>query len=151
MHQSGSIHRSQIEGGAMKHKDDVINREIGRRLRLARIIANIRLGRAAKLVGVTCHQISNYELGETRVSAVIVARLAQLYDRPVGWFLEEVPFGHEAKADPAAGLIERERIVTKVRDESGRNRIPRREKQKPGATCGLDGGFHSSDAHSTVP
>ena len=135
----------------MKHRDDVIDGEIGRRLRLARIIANIRLGRAAKLVGVTCHQISNYELGETRVSAVIVARLAQLYERPVGWFVEEVPFGDEAKADPAAGLIERERIVTKVRDESGRNRIPRREKQNPGATCGLDGGFYSSDAHSTLP
>jgi len=151
MHQSGCIRRSQIEGRAMKHRDDVIDGEIGRRLRLARIIANIRQGRAAKLVGVTCQQISKYELGETRVSAVIVARLAQLYERPVGWFLEEVPFGDEAKADPAAGLIERERIVTKVRDESDKNRIPRREKQNPGATCGLDGGFHSSDAHSTLP
>ena len=109
----------------MKHKDDFIYREIGRRLRLARIITNIKLGRAAELVGVTCQQIRNYELGETRVSAVIVARLAQLYERPVAWFLEEVPFGDEAKADPAAGLIERERIVTKVRDESDRNRIPR--------------------------
>jgi transcriptional regulator with XRE-family HTH domain len=140
-----------MEGRAMKHKDDFIDREIGRRLRLARIIANIRLGRAAKLVGVTCQQIRNYELGETRVSAVIVARLAQLYERPVGWLLEEVPFGEEAKAGPAAGLIERERIVTKVRDESDKNRIPRREKQNSGATCGLDGGFHSSDAHSTLP
>src|SRR5207249_2370895 len=102
----------------MKHKDDFIDREIGRRLRLARIIANIRRGQAAKLVGVTCPQISKYEHGDTRVSAVIVAKLAQLYERPVGWFLEEVPFGDEAKADPAAGLIERERIVTKVRDES---------------------------------
>ena len=136
----------------MKHRDDVIDREIGRRLRLARIIANIRLGRAAKLVGVTCQQISKYELGETRVRAVIVARLAQLYERPVGWFVEEVPFGNEAKTDPAAaGLIERERIVTKVRDESNRNRTPRREKQNPGATRGLDGGFHSSNAHSTLP
>src|SRR5262245_48704935 len=117
---AGSIHRSQIEGRAMKHKDDFVNREIGRRLRLARIIANIRLGRAAKLVGVTSQQVGKYELGDTRVSAVIVARLARLYERPVGWFLEEVPFGDEAKADPAAGLIDRERIITKVRDESDR-------------------------------
>src|SRR5262245_26234074 len=100
-----------------QHKDDFIDREIGRRLRLARIIANIRLGRAAKLVGVTYQQLGKYELGVTRVSAVIVARLAQLYERPVGWFLEEVPFGDEAEANPAAGLIERQRIVTKVHDE----------------------------------
>jgi transcriptional regulator with XRE-family HTH domain len=130
---AGSIRRSQIGGGAakaplsflfggraMKHKPDFIDREIGRRLRLARITANIRQRRAAKLVGVTYQQIGKYEVGHSSVSAVNVARLAQLYQRPVGWFLEKVPLGDEAKADPAAGLIERERIVTKVRDESDR-------------------------------
>jgi len=100
----------------MKHKDGFIDREIGRRLRLARITANIRQGRAAKLVGVTYQQIHKYEVGNARVTAVIVARLAQLYERPVGWFLEEVPLGDEAKADLAAGMIERERIVKKVRE-----------------------------------
>jgi transcriptional regulator with XRE-family HTH domain len=105
----------------MKPKPDFIDREIGRRLRLARITANIRLCQAAKLVGVTHHQICRYEVGNTRVSAVIVARLAQVYQRPVGWFLEDVHLGDEAKADPAAGLIECVRIVTKVHDElSGR-------------------------------
>jgi len=101
-----------------KPKPDFIDREIGRRLRLARITANIRLRRVAKLVGVTCQQICKYEVGDSRVSGVIVARLARLYQRPVGWFLEEVPFGDE-KADPAAGLVQRERIVTKVHDVLG--------------------------------
>jgi transcriptional regulator with XRE-family HTH domain len=100
-------------------KPDFIDREIGRRLRLARITANIRQNRAAKLAGVTYQQIRNYEVGYNRVSAVIIARLAQLYQRPVGWFLEEVPFGDEPKADPAAGLVQRERIVTKVHDVLG--------------------------------
>ena len=104
----------------MKRRDDFIDREIGRRLRIARITANIRQHRAAKLVGVTYQQIRKYEVGYNRVSAVIVARLAQLYQRPVGWFLEEVPLGDEAKADSAAGLIERERIVTKMHDERSR-------------------------------
>jgi transcriptional regulator with XRE-family HTH domain len=101
----------------MKRKPDFIDREIGRRLRLARITANIRQTRAAKLVGVTYQQIRKYEVGDTRVSALLVAKLAQVYQRPVGWFLEEVHLGDEAKAVPAAGLIERERIVTKVHDE----------------------------------
>jgi transcriptional regulator with XRE-family HTH domain len=105
----------------MKRKPDFIDREIGRRLRLARITANIRQNRAAKLVGVTYQQIHKYEVGYSRVSAVLVAKLAQLYQRPLGWFLEEVPLWDEAKADPVAGLIQRERIVTKVHDElSGR-------------------------------
>jgi len=103
-----------------RHKPDFIDREIGRRLRLARITANIRQNRAAKLVGVTYQQIRNYEVGYNRVSAVLVAKLAQLYQRPLGWFLEEVHLGDAAKADSAAGLIQRERIVTKVRDESDR-------------------------------
>jgi transcriptional regulator with XRE-family HTH domain len=128
---AGSNSGSQIGGGdakaplsflfgvaPMKNKPKPdFNREIGRRLRLARITANIRQNRAAKLVGVTNQQIRNYEVGYSRVTAVLVAKLAQLYQRPVGWFLEEVHLGDEAKADPAAGLIERERIVTKVHDE----------------------------------
>jgi transcriptional regulator with XRE-family HTH domain len=98
----------------MKHKPDFIDREIGRRLRIARLTSNIRQYRAAKLVGVTYQQIRKYEVGETRASAVIVARLAQVYQRPVGWFLEEVSLGDEAKADRPAGLVQGQRIVTEL-------------------------------------
>jgi transcriptional regulator with XRE-family HTH domain len=91
----------------MKHKPDFIDREIGRRLRVARIAANIRQYRAAKLVGVTYQQMRKYEVGCNRVSAVIVAKLAQVYQRPVGWFLEEVSLGEGAQADPLAGPIAR--------------------------------------------
>jgi transcriptional regulator with XRE-family HTH domain len=96
----------------MKHESDLIDREIGRRLRLARITANIRQRQAAKLVGVIGQQIRKYEVGHNRVSAVLIAKLAQIYQRPVGWFLEDVPLV-EAIADPA-GLAQRERIVTRV-------------------------------------
>jgi len=89
----------------MKHKPDFIDREIGRRLRVARIAANIRQYRAANLVGVTYQQMRKYEVGCNRVSAVIVARLAQIYQRPVAWFLEDVRLGEEAKADPLAGAM----------------------------------------------
>jgi transcriptional regulator with XRE-family HTH domain len=91
----------------MKHKPDFIDREIGRRLRAARISANIRQYRAAELVGVTYQQMRKYEVGDNRVSAVIVARLAQIYRRPVGWFLEEVTLGQEVKSYPLTGPIAR--------------------------------------------
>jgi transcriptional regulator with XRE-family HTH domain len=89
----------------MKHKPDFIDREIGRRLRVARISANIRQYRAAKAVGVTYQQMRKYEVGYNRVSAVIVARLAQIYRRPVSWFLEEVRLEEELKANPLTGPI----------------------------------------------
>jgi len=89
----------------MKHKPGFIDREIGRRLRVARISANIRQYRAANLVGVTYQQMRKYEIGYNRVSAVIVARLAQIYRQPVGWFLEGVTLGEEVKADPLTGPI----------------------------------------------
>jgi transcriptional regulator with XRE-family HTH domain len=104
----------------MKYEPDIIDREIGRRLRLARITANITQRQAARLAGVTDQQIRNYEVGYTRVNVVIVARLARLYQRPVDWFLEEVPFKDEAKTVPPAGLIERERIVAKVHNQRPR-------------------------------
>jgi transcriptional regulator with XRE-family HTH domain len=93
----------------MKHKPDFIDREIGRRLRVARIAANIRQYRAAKIVGVTYQQMRKYEVGCNRVSAVIVARLAQIYQRPVGWFLEEVKvsLGEAAQGDALAAAIAR--------------------------------------------
>jgi hypothetical protein len=87
---------------------------------------NSPLGLAAQPAGARrptasgAQQIRNYEVGYTRVNVVIVVRLAHLYQRPVGWFLEEVPLGDEAKAVPAAGLIERERIVAKVHNERPR-------------------------------
>jgi len=89
----------------MKHKPNFIDREIGRRLRVARIAANIRQYRAAKLVGVTYQQIRKYEVGCNRVSAVIVARLAQIYRRPVAWFLEDVRLEEDATADPLTGAL----------------------------------------------
>jgi transcriptional regulator with XRE-family HTH domain len=89
----------------MKHKPDFIDREIGRRLRVARIAADIRQYRAANLVGVTYQQMRKYEVGNNRVSAVIVARLAQLYRRPVAWFLEGVTLREEVKVDIHTGPI----------------------------------------------
>jgi transcriptional regulator with XRE-family HTH domain len=103
----------------MKHKPDFIDREIGRRLRVARISANIRQYRAAKAVGVTYQQMRKYEVGYNRVSAVIVARLAQIYRRPVEWFLEEVRLQEEAKTG-LAGPIAQADLHSRVHGTSDR-------------------------------
>jgi transcriptional regulator with XRE-family HTH domain len=104
----------------MKHKPDFIDREIGRRLRVARIAANVRQYRAAKAVGVTYQQIRKYEVGYNRVSAVIVARLAQVYQRPVGWFLEGVTLREDGKTDPLTDSIARTDFHHRANEASDR-------------------------------
>jgi transcriptional regulator with XRE-family HTH domain len=104
----------------MKHKPDFIDREIGRRLRVARISANIRQYRAAKAVGVTYQQIRKYEVGNNRVSAVIVARLAQIYRRPVSWFLEEVTLVEDTRVDPLTAPIAQADCHNRVNGTSDR-------------------------------
>jgi transcriptional regulator with XRE-family HTH domain len=104
----------------MKHKPDFIDREIGRRLRVARISANIRQYRAAKAVGVTYQQMRKYEVGYNRVSAVIVARLAQIYRRPVEWFLEEVRVVEDAKAVPLTDPMAQADCLTRANGTSDR-------------------------------
>jgi transcriptional regulator with XRE-family HTH domain len=66
----------------------VIDREIAKRLRVARIAAGITQAAAADHVGVTFQQLQKYETGTNRVSAGCLKLLAQCYGRPIGWFFE---------------------------------------------------------------
>jgi transcriptional regulator with XRE-family HTH domain len=73
----------------MTRQPSVIDREIAKRLRLARIAAGLSQENAASHVGVTFQQVQKYENGTNRVSAGSLALLAQAYGRPVAWFFED--------------------------------------------------------------
>jgi transcriptional regulator with XRE-family HTH domain len=95
-------------------KPSIIDRDIARRLRLARIAAGVTQEDAASHVGVTFQQVQKYEAGTNRVSAGCLALLAQVYGRPVGWFFEssaidirrEIATRPVARARAAANLQE---------------------------------------------
>jgi transcriptional regulator with XRE-family HTH domain len=72
----------------MKHRS-IIDRDVAKRLRLARIAAGVTQAAAAGHVGVTFQQLQKYETGTNRVTAGCLALLAQLYGQPIGWFFED--------------------------------------------------------------
>jgi len=69
--------------------------EMSRRLREARELASISQGEAAEALGLPRTAITQIEGGNRAVSTMELARLADLYRRPVSWFLADAPDAEE--------------------------------------------------------
>lgn len=65
--------------------------EVSRRLREARELASISQSEAAEALGLPRTAVTQVERGNRAISTLELARLAELYRRPVGWFLAEAP------------------------------------------------------------
>jgi len=65
--------------------------EMSRRLREARELASINQGEAAEALGLPRTAVTQIEGGNRAVSTMELARLADLYRRPVSWFLADAP------------------------------------------------------------
>ena len=63
--------------------------ELARRLRAARKACHITQAKAARVLGIPRSAVSQIETGQRGVSALELHRLAQLYSRDVGGFLED--------------------------------------------------------------
>ena len=63
--------------------------ELARRLRAARKACHITQARGARVLGIPRSAVSQMETGQRGVSALELHRLAQLYSRDVGGFLED--------------------------------------------------------------
>jgi transcriptional regulator with XRE-family HTH domain len=93
-------------------KPSIIDRDIAKRLRLARIAAGVTQAAAADHVGVTFQQLQKYETGTNRVSAGSLALLAQIYGRPVAWFFEGGAI--DLRPEIAARPVTRARAAAKM-------------------------------------
>ena len=69
--------------------------EMSRRLREARELASISQANAAEALGLPRTAVTQIEGGNRAVSTMELARLADLYRRPVSWFLADVPDAEE--------------------------------------------------------
>lgn len=67
---------------------DPLDLHLGVRLRRLRNRRNFSMEQVAELIDVSQQQISRYELGKNRLSAVQLFRLARGLDVPVSWFFE---------------------------------------------------------------
>lgn len=69
--------------------------EIARRLREARELASISQNEASDVLGLPRTAVTQIEGGNRSVSTLELAKLADLYRRPLAWFLAEAPDAEE--------------------------------------------------------
>ena len=72
----------------VRERAEEINREIGKRLRIVRIMRGITLARLGEALGVSFQQIQKYENGTNRLSAARLVQAAAFFDVPVMTFFE---------------------------------------------------------------
>jgi transcriptional regulator with XRE-family HTH domain len=74
-----------------EHGPDPVDVHVGRRLRQARLLAGMSQEELGTGVGVSFQAVQKYEQGENRLSASRLFRAAQLLERPVSFFFDEIP------------------------------------------------------------
>jgi transcriptional regulator with XRE-family HTH domain len=90
-----------------------IDVHVGKRIRIARLLAGITQSTLAGAVKLTFQQIQKYERGFNRVSCSMLSEFAEVLNRPVSWFFAEGE-GHNvdtsaSAVDPVIG--ERQRLT----------------------------------------
>lgn len=88
--------------------------QITQRLKEARKLAGLSQGQVAKILNLHRPSVSEMELGNRRVSADEIARLAQIYDVSAAWLLGQAPETMDAQ-DPRLELAARE--LTKLKPD----------------------------------
>lgn len=68
----------------------MIDIQVAKRLRAARIQSGFSQEHAAETLGVTFQQIQKYEKGTNRITAAKLFQLARLYEKPIQWFFEDL-------------------------------------------------------------
>jgi transcriptional regulator with XRE-family HTH domain len=89
-----------------EHGPDPVDVHVGRRLRQARFLAGKSQEELGAGIGVSFQAVQKYEHGENRLSASRLFKAAQLLERPVSFFFEEL--GAEPQNAPAAGFSREE-------------------------------------------
>ena len=69
-------------------KPDLIDVEVGQRIRIQRLAAGLSQSELAERIGVTFQQVQKYEKGANRVGAGRLTRIARVLNVPVGSFFD---------------------------------------------------------------
>ncbi|MDP9196373.1 MAG: helix-turn-helix transcriptional regulator [Pseudomonadota bacterium] len=113
-----------------------VDKIIGSRLRLRRIIMGYSQDKLGRMIGLTFQQIQKYERGANRISASRLHRLAGVLNVPVSYFYEDNPANsavpgfvegdqvpYEPDPVPNRETLEMARAWQKIRDPRVRRRI----------------------------
>ncbi|MGY2052131.1 helix-turn-helix domain-containing protein [Methylobacterium sp. JK268] len=120
----------------MKKAPDPIDRHVGHRVRVRRLLMGVSQEKLGDALGVTFQQIQKYEKGANRISASRLQQIAEMLGVPVGFFYEGAPRvdnGHDENVEPAASLsadvfwtsqdLQLVRAFQKVADPTVRRRL----------------------------
>lgn len=87
------------KSGAMQLIEGGLNREIGYRIRDARLLTNRKAESVAKEIGMSAAALGNIERGQAPIRAYTVVLLAQALKTPLSYFFDGL--GKTVMADPA--------------------------------------------------
>ncbi len=97
-----SIRRS----GKMKTSDP-IDKHVGSRLRMRRMMLGMSQEKLAEAFGLTFQQVQKYEKGANRMGASRLQRAAQILDVSVPFFFKGAPGGHKLGGDaPSTAYVD---------------------------------------------
>jgi len=82
----------------LKKLPNPIDRHVGSRVRMQRMLAGVSQEKLGEALGLTFQQIQKYEKGTNRISASRLQQIAKMLGVPVSFFFEGAP-GGEVTAD----------------------------------------------------
>src|SRR4051794_23571362 len=89
---------------AEKRKTDDVDKRVGDRVRMRRIMRGMtQVGLSGK-IGVTFQQLQKYEKGSDRIGASRLYRIAQILQAPVDFFFEDLP-GPKGRGEALPGYL----------------------------------------------
>jgi transcriptional regulator with XRE-family HTH domain len=109
------MNQSQPIGRAMPASKDIDRKDLAKRLKEAREYLELSQDEVATALDVPRSAISQIETGQRRVEALELQRLAEIYQRPIGYFTGEntepaaLPETVQHLARTAATLTDRDR------------------------------------------
>ena len=83
----------------LKKDPNPIDRHVGSRVRMRRMLAGVSQEKLGDGLGLTFQQVQKYEKGSNRISASRLQQIARLLDVPVSFFFEGAPVGTIANVE----------------------------------------------------
>jgi transcriptional regulator with XRE-family HTH domain len=77
----------------LKKLPNPIDRHVGSRVRMQRMLAGISQEKLGEALGLTFQQVQKYEKGTNRISASRLQQIAKMLGVPVSFFFEGAPTG----------------------------------------------------------
>ncbi|TGD95640.1 helix-turn-helix domain-containing protein [Methylobacterium nonmethylotrophicum] len=83
----------------MKKAPDPVDRHVGHRVRVRRLLVGVSQEKLGDALGVTFQQIQKYEKGTNRISASRLRQIADMLGVPVSFFYEGAPRQDGTRSD----------------------------------------------------